>query len=208
MRTIESLMADVEFVKTLPKSRAEAKALGAKVYYNGPCKWGHESYRKTINSACCKCLSLSTAKRQSLIPPELLSKYREMANINWNNSDRGRTAKDRWKDKDPKWAWVVSALGGARGRTEGSEIPFDITNAYVYSILPTACPVFGTPFIFRGNKKVGPESPTLDRIVPALGYVEGNIAVISMKANAIKSNANAEEIQKVADWLKLQETKI
>lgn len=49
---------------------------------------------------------------------------------------------------------------------------------------------------------VGPDSPTLDRIVPEKGYVLGNIAVISHKANAIKQNATAEEILRVAIWLK------
>jgi phenylalanyl-tRNA synthetase beta chain len=39
---------------------------------------------------------------------------------------------------------------------------------------------------------------------PDRGYVVGNVAVISSKANIIKSNATADEIRKVADWLQLQ----
>jgi hypothetical protein len=38
--------------------------------------------------------------------------------------------------------------------------------------------------------------------VPAKGYVKGNVAVISTRANRIKSNATYKEIQMVADWVK------
>lgn len=42
---------------------------------------------------------------------------------------------------------------------------------------------------------------SLDRIVPSLGYVPGNVAVISHRANRIKSDATADELRAVADWL-------
>ena len=52
------------------------------------------------------------------------------------------------------------------------------------------------------GKKGGTErSPTLDRLIPELGYVPGNIAVISMKANRIKSDTdNPAEMAAVALW--------
>jgi uncharacterized protein YejL (UPF0352 family) len=43
-------------------------------------------------------------------------------------------------------------------------------------------------------------SPQLDRLVPELGYVVGNVAVISRLANTIKSNATPQQIRAVADW--------
>jgi hypothetical protein len=48
-----------------------------------------------------------------------------------------------------------------------------------------------------------PHSPSLDRRVPELGYVKGNVEVISMKANAIKSYAAPEEIMLVARYFGL-----
>lgn len=55
----------------------------------------------------------------------------------------------------------------------------------------------------RGKGRVKlPQSPTLDRIDPKKGYVPGNVAVISDKANAIKSNANYRQIGEVYKWLK------
>jgi hypothetical protein len=47
-----------------------------------------------------------------------------------------------------------------------------------------------------------PESPSLDRLDPKLGYVPGNIVIISVKANLIKSAYGSEDILKVGEWLK------
>ena len=50
--------------------------------------------------------------------------------------------------------------------------------------------------------------PSLDRIVPKKGYVEGNIAWISNRANVIKNDGTAEEHLKVAEYILHHETKV
>jgi hypothetical protein len=42
----------------------------------------------------------------------------------------------------------------------------------------------------------------LDRIIPELGYVPGNVKIISMRANRIKTNATIEDIKNVLLYLK------
>lgn len=68
-------------------------------------------------------------------------------------------------------------------------------------VIPDFCPVLGLP-LYRnsGGAAQGPNSPSLDRVNPALGYVRGNVKVISSKANAIKSNATPEELLRVAAY--------
>lgn len=44
-------------------------------------------------------------------------------------------------------------------------------------------------------------SPSIDRIVPELGYVPGNIAIISWRANDLKKDATADEMRRIADWI-------
>jgi hypothetical protein len=46
----------------------------------------------------------------------------------------------------------------------------------------------------------GDASPELDRIVPSLGYVKGNVLVVSRRANRIKTDATVEELQQVASF--------
>ena len=64
--------------------------------------------------------------------------------------------------------------------------------------------MLGIELTFGGTQRVSPTSASIDKIDPNKGYVIGNVAVISNKANIIKSNATADEIRKVADWLQRQ----
>jgi hypothetical protein len=87
----------------------------------------------------------------------------------------------------------------AKRRAKERNIPFDITPEDI--IVPEYCPALGIPLVV-GNGCAHDGSPSLDRITPSLGYVRGNIVVVSHKANTIKSNATVEDMQKVVDFYK------
>ena len=63
--------------------------------------------------------------------------------------------------------------------------------------IPKTCPVLGIGI--KSNKMSAPldSSPSLDRINPNLGYVKGNVRIISNRANRIKSDATADEVELV-----------
>ena len=44
-------------------------------------------------------------------------------------------------------------------------------------------------------------SPSLDKIIPELGYVKGNVRVISFKANKYKNDMDRETVQKILDYM-------
>lgn len=71
---------------------------------------------------------------------------------------------------------------------------------YVQSIAPSKCPVFNRKFVERGAG-FSPWSPSIDKIDPRLGYVRGNIQVISMMANAMKRNATPAQLRQFAEWV-------
>ena len=85
----------------------------------------------------------------------------------------------------------------AKTRAKKTGLPFNLSREDV--VVPTHCPVFGTPLI-RGTRGFHESSPSLDRIKPELGYVKGNIIVISFKANRMKQNATIEELEKLASF--------
>jgi hypothetical protein len=100
----------------------------------------------------------------------------------------------KYKAKNPARLMVQQAR--RRAKTYG--VPFDLT--YDDITIPDRCPVLGIK-LKRGTGHANDGSPTIDRIIPSLGYVRGNVAVISSKANRIKSNGTAREILAVFEWL-------
>ena len=67
-------------------------------------------------------------------------------------------------------------------------------------IIPNICPVLNIP-LFINNKKMGDNSPSIDRIDNQKGYIKNNIKIISWRANAIKGDATIEELEKIKDYM-------
>jgi len=90
-------------------------------------------------------------------------------------------------------------LRSAKRRAIEKRIPFSLEEKDIK--IPEICPVLG--FILKkGEGKIFPNSPSLDRIIPEKGYVKGNIIVISHMANSIKQNATPEQIVAVGEFFK------
>lgn len=87
----------------------------------------------------------------------------------------------------------------AKKRAKDARIPFSITRADV--VVPDACPALGIPLERGGGYEARDNSPTIDRIIPSLGYVPGNVAVISFRANRIKSDATLAELRALVAFL-------
>jgi hypothetical protein len=97
-----------------------------------------------------------------------------------------------YKERNLK-SYLVAA---AKHRAKKYGIPFDLIPDDFE--IPNACPVFG--HAFEPPKKNAWWSPSLDRVIPELGYVKGNIQVISMRANMLKSDATPDELEAVAQY--------
>lgn len=87
---------------------------------------------------------------------------------------------------------VEYMLTQARIRAEKHDVPFSLTPADV--TITHTCPLLGIP-LHRGKGNACDNSPTLDRLVPSKGYVSGNVAVISFRANRIKNDASLDELK-------------
>jgi hypothetical protein len=183
-------------------SWTQARISGAKQYFTGvACKHGHVAPRDVSDRSCYTCKLAKSAQWKQKNPDKHAKINREWSAK--NTASVGAT-RSRRNAKDPKKYWARSTFQNARKRAAAKNIPFELTQEDIYQLAGTHCPVFGTAFDFIGNGRIVPQSPSLDRIVPSLGYVTGNVAVISNKANTIKQNATADEIQQVADWLRKQ----
>lgn len=84
-----------------------------------------------------------------------------------------------------------------RARRLGREFSINPNDIHI----PDRCPVLGIRLKKQGNA-CSDASPTIDRIDSSLGYAPGNIAIISHRANSIKRNATAEELELVAGYVR------
>ncbi len=108
--------------------------------------------------------------------------------------------------KDPVGVWAYNACRSAKKRALRAGVPYALTVAMLIGMAPTHCPVVGIPLDYAGagagKNGTTKGSPTVDRFSPALGYVPGNVTVISMRANRIKQDVTYDVVYAVADWMR------
>lgn len=176
----------------IPTSRSEALANGARRYFTGiACPHGHVSERMTSNCACTKCLALNAL-------------VWKRSNPNKSNAHSARSRKKHQLSvRERKAAYVAKnkkhllvALARYRARRKG--MAFDLRVEDIS--WPQNCPALGIVLNYAARGRYCAASPTLDRVDNEKGYVAGNVRVISFRANAIKSNATAEELRLVAKY--------
>lgn len=95
--------------------------------------------------------------------------------------------KMKWRLQDPR----RTLLSGAKVRATKRGLPFDLTIDDI--VIPERCPILDIPLI-PGHGAPQPSSPSLDRINGPLGYVRGNVRVISHKSNACKNSLDDDEL--------------
>lgn len=157
-------------------------------------KWKAKNYER----------ELERNRSRAYTPEE--REYRRLKSIEYYNKNKERLAEYRKeyyennKHKLNKISKEMMLLKNARVRAKQKQIPFDIILEDI--IIPEYCPVFPTIKLDKENTETQDNSPSLDRIIPKLGYVKGNICVISHRANSVKSYGTAEEHDQVAEYIR------
>lgn len=113
-----------------------------------------------------------------------------------NRVKRIKRASERYYSKDSLPRIIFSR---AKQRAKEKGINFDITIDDI--IIPELCPILKIKLNRSFGGKAQPNSPSLDKIVPNLGYTKGNVQIISYKANTMKNNATLEELIKFTEYV-------
>lgn len=126
-----------------------------------------------------------------------------------SNPKQGDTRDDGFVYTTGKWrspkssfrCRLANILNRCKFRANEKNLPFDLDIDYLLSLYPkdNLCPALGMELAF-GDYPSRDNSPSIDRIIPALGYTKGNIIIVSKLANSIKQNASPEEIIKVGEF--------
>lgn len=169
---------NVDYTNTeIAYPREHAAANGLKTYSTGrPCKNGHTSLRYVRTGICIECNSIRSK-----------SDYYE-----------------KYKTDDAAFRKQFSDL---RGRAKAKGIPFSIELEDIEQ--PEFCPVLGVKLQYGINHnteetkwKKHPDRASFDKLVPNLGYIPGNVFIISLEANRLKSNATVEQIESLLKYMK------
>ena len=109
----------------------------------------------------------------------------------WRAKNPGKQGdyKRAWKAKHPRARLLARAKENARAR--GMNFDLSIEDIFI----PDVCPITLQPLSFEGPKE---HRPSIDRIRNHLGYVKGNVLIVSERANRIKQDASIDEIRRMA----------
>jgi hypothetical protein len=87
-------------------------------------------------------------------------------------------------------------------RYKGIDFNLDITD--FPRPLPKTCPVTQATLVYSTHIYRHPDRSvvaSLDRVFPNLGYIKGNVQIISQRANSLKSNMDADEMMRLVDYI-------
>jgi len=146
---------------------------------------------------CGKCQSIKDKKEFNIRSDGTKRSCRECERLyNKANYDKAKQYTKKWYKKNPEKALFFSAK--RRAEVNGLEFNIDLLDI----VIPDFCPVFNVKLdkYKECNNKLN--SPSLDRIDPSLGYVKGNIQVISWRANWLKNNGSLAEFEAIVEYLK------
>jgi hypothetical protein len=125
-----------------------------------------EAFRKW-RTACKACIA------QERKTPEFKARERE---------------RDRERQREKPRATMLKRTRD-RARVKGIECNLEIEDI----IIPTHCPILNIELNINSGV-AGDDSPSLDKIDPELGYIKGNVRVISRLANIMKAHATREQL--------------
>lgn len=179
-----------EMLEELPQSRGEAIKNNSTHYFNGSlCKANqHLCPRLTSSGKCVYCMRNRRRTNTAAKSPKVQS----------GQSKTQRATHGLSKS----YAQMLYNTAKQRARRKGFK--FDISVEDI--LVPERCPVFDTLLnttwgSAKQNNADRMNVATLDRVNPNLGYVKGNVAVISYRANMLKGAGTAEEHRKIGIFL-------
>ena len=172
-----------------------------------------------LDYSCKPCASAQTKKRMAkqldakwaLVVPDVECSFNFCSNMIMMRGPGG-TQKLTCSDCEKKYKhlatgssvaqWISAWITSRRKDAKKKDVPFEITSRDIYEIFPEdpVCPILGIPFRVGVGGSCN-NSMTIDKIEPSLGYVVGNIQIISKLANAMKSDATPEQLLNFADWV-------
>jgi hypothetical protein len=165
------------------------------------------SSRLGITGTCRECTRVYLAAWRSAKGEALRARRRELHQERWK--PRAKARYDALREAAPAKHRAQLLRTGMRERAKELGLPFAsavFTAAYIASWLRSQrtceCCDRVLRLGVRGSFSVKCDaSPSIDRFVPSLGYVPGNVYLLCWRCNNLKRDASASELRRIADWM-------
>lgn len=116
------------------------------------------------------------------------------------------------EDRSAFWVYCTQTAFAAANRSATKGLPCDIDAHFIDRLLVDQrwrCAVSGMPFTTPktalGRHRKNPFGPSLDRIVPSLGYVAGNLRVVTNIVNSAMNEWGLESLLEMIAAIKAQQ---
>lgn len=86
-------------------------------------------------------------------------------------------------------------LMACKNRAKRDNLDFNLDLDYLKSIYTDTCPYLGIKLNLMSTSGNSMDAMSIDKIIPSLGYVKGNIQIISYKANVMKQDVDIETLK-------------
>jgi hypothetical protein len=125
-------------------------------------------------------------------------KARAVKHRSWSqkNKDHLQSYQIAWRQANP----VCYALMRIKANARKRGIPFDLTESDLRAVWTEVCPVFGISLVMNSERKNN--SLSVDRIDNSVGYVRGNVCVMSWRANKLKADASLKELETLVTYMR------
>ena len=127
---------------------------------------------------------------------KMLSKAKERQEVLKERFER--TGRSTWKHVDDLSRALRNCYTQKRQNAKRSKWGWDLSFHDIEWSM--TCPVLGIELDWFAEVRQE-NSPSFDRVNPKLGYVKGNVQIISSRANRIKNDGTAEEHRLIADFM-------
>lgn len=168
-------------------------------------EWKKANYDPAKNAEMCRAARNGSSREKILAA----QRERHHANRDENNAKRLEHYYAHFEEKRDVWnenrhqarmeAPISHLFKGAEQRARKKGVPFDLTREYLAEIWTGRCVVTGIEF--KGGRGNGPKffSPSIDRIIPERGYVQGNVRFVVWALNAMKYDGNDDDVLLLAE---------
>lgn len=198
---------DVNALPMTSKTCSKCKQLKQKSEFSRD-KYSSNGYKASCKD-CCNLYQRQNAGKHAAQKAIYQKAYNERNNEVLAIKSKRRSQEKYQQDRGTIYHVLRELLWGAKTRAKKNNLPFDLTIEWLQSMIISHCPITLQPIDWLKeqvvNRTAGPNSPSIDKNKPELGYIQSNCSIVSYRGNAIKSNGTIDEHRRVVQYMAAQQ---